>query len=179
MGLSSILTRSARVALVLLAGAASMMPAPRAFAAATDLSDQPMFVTNSVPPNMMLVLSVEWPTGVVAAYMSNYAESSRYLGYFDPERCYGYYTGNGATRQDKPVAPGASRDATVAAGEYFAPTGTGTGSYYHQCAGAFSGNYLNWAAMHALDEFRFAMTGGDRVVDTTTLTVVEKTSAHR
>ncbi len=140
-------------------------------AASTDLADMPMVAKGSVPPNMMLTLSVEWPTGTVAAYNDNtstvagqecpgrdggigvcYFESRTYLGYFDPTKCYTYDSTN----------------------NYFVPSSTGTGTYQHQCTSKWSGNFLNWATMHALDEFRYAMTGGDRYIDTSTLTVIEK-----
>jgi type IV pilus assembly protein PilY1 len=181
-------------ALVALQG---LFPAQQAIAALTNLTDQPLFVTNSVPPNLMLVLSVEWPTGVVAAYNDNantttgytcpgrsnsmgvcYFEARRYLGYFDPERCYSYYQSNGGTLNNKPDVPSTKttgRNAAVVAQEYFRPTGSGSGTYSHLCDGkSFSGNYLNWATMHSIDEFRFAMTGGDRFIDTTSKTVIEK-----
>lgn len=196
MGTRILLTRLVGKVCYGIAALPALLLVSPVLAGLTDLSDQPMFVTNNVPPNMMLVLSVEWPTGVVAAYNDNsssmsglecpgrsnngtqgycYFESRRYLGYFDPERCYGYYKSNGATLQNTPVDPGAAgRTAADAATEYFRPTAEGSGTYLHKCAGAFSGNFLNWAAMHSLDEFRFAMTGGDRIIDTTTLTVVEK-----
>lgn len=154
----------------LLARLALLVLCSPAASAGISIADQPLFTTNNVPPNMMLALSVEWPTGVVAAYSgaSDYSASNRYLGYFDPERCYGYYQASGATRNDTPAN---SRTAANLASEYFKPTGTATN---RACSGAFSGNFLNWAAMHAIDAFRFAMTGGDRVIDTTTTTVVEK-----
>src|SRR5690606_12660937 len=41
---------------------------PMAQAAETDLSDQPARTTLSVPANVLLALSVEWPTGNVQAY---------------------------------------------------------------------------------------------------------------
>jgi len=146
-------------------------------AAETKLADAPVETSSqNIAPNMMLALSVEWPTGVVAAYKTAYSDSERYLGYFDPERCYSYYYGRGASVYKTPDQPSASgtRGPTRAATEYFAPSGSGSGTNKHTCSGAFSGNYLNWAAMHALDGFRFAMTGGDRVIDETALTVVEK-----
>src|SRR5690606_25632728 len=42
------------------------------------------------------------------------------------------------------------------------------------CSGKWSGNFLNWATLTAIDPFRWAMTGGRRVVDTPTETIVEK-----
>jgi type IV pilus assembly protein PilY1 len=158
-----------------------LFPAQQAVAALTNLTDQPLFVTNSVPPNVLFTLSVEYPTGVTAAYQSStYSESTRYLGYFDPERCYGYYQSSGATRADKPTAPvttATGRNAAAAALEYFKPVGSGSGTGNHQCSGSsagFSGNYLNWATMHSLDEFRFAMTGGSRQFESSTVTILEK-----
>jgi len=155
-------------------------PQQQAYAAATSIADQPLFVTNNVPPNMMLALSVEWPTGVVAAYKgaSDYSAANRYLGYFDPEHCYTYYKSTGGTSYNTPDAPGGgtpTRNAAAAATEFFVGTTAGSGTNSRECGGSeFSGNFLNWAAMHAIDTFRFAMTGGDRVIDTTSLTVVEK-----
>lgn len=131
--------------------------------AALPISDLPFTVINTAPTNMMLTPSVEWPTGVVAAYRDEasnepgyecpgrdggigvcYFESRTYLGYFDPAKCYSYDSDN----------------------EYFVPIRT--------CAGNWSGNYLNWATMHAIDAFRWVLTGGDRYIDTADLTVLEK-----
>ncbi|MEO8411701.1 MAG: hypothetical protein ABI478_14130, partial [Propionivibrio sp.] len=164
--------KSARWLLVALQ---TIWPLQNAVAAPTAIADQPIFVTNNVPPNMMLALSVEWPTAVVGAYKTAYVATSRYVGYFDPTFCYKYYKSDGATVYNTPDVPlTGTRDAVAAAHEYFRPTAkTTTGTY--QCDGtAFSGNFLNWATAHALDGFRFAMTGGDRVIDTATKTVVEK-----
>jgi type IV pilus assembly protein PilY1 len=128
-----------------------------------DLADKPLFSTNNVPGNLMLTLSVEWPTASTPAYLSTvaYANSSKYLGYFDPAKCYRYV-----------------QNTTDAAQSYFAPqaavSGSGTcvsTSATHQ----WSGNYLNWAAMQSLDIFRWALTGGDRMVDSATETILEKT----
>ena len=168
--------RNLKPALWLMVALQAFLPSQNAVAAATTIDNQPIFVTNNVPPNMMLALSVEWPTGVVGAYRSNYVEATRYVGYFDPTFCYSYYKNNGTTVDNTPVTPLTSgRTAAAAAQEYFRPVALGTGASLHQCGGtAFSGNFLNWATAHALDGFRFAMTGGDRVIDTSTMTVVEK-----
>lgn len=138
-------------------------------AAALSISDEPVTASLKVPPNLMFTLSVEWPTGVVAAYNDNastetgatcpgrdggigvcYFSDRNYLGYFDPMVCYSYDSTN----------------------KYFYPSANATSS--HSCTNKWSGNYLNWASMHALDEFRFALTGGDRITDTATDTVIEK-----
>jgi len=139
------------------------------------LADVPLLATSQVPPNVMLTLSVEWPTGVVAAYNDNrnttpgfqcpgrdsgagicYFTDRSYLGYFDPAKCYAYDTAAG----------------------YFVPRSVvKAGGSCNGAGGRWSGNYLNWASAHALDEFRYAMTGGDRFIDTPTNTVIEK-SVH-
>ncbi len=125
------------------------------FAGAATLSDTPLVLKGSVPPNVLFALSVEFPTALVAAYQgtNDYTVGSEYLGYFDPKKCYAY-------------------DATNA---WFAPLGAATGTTQHVCSGQWSGNFLNWASMAGLDEFRYAMTGGNRYVDTGTSTVLERT----
>ncbi len=174
--ISAYLPRRAKPALTLLLALSAACPVQNTLAAATAIADQPIFVTNNVPPNMMLALSVEWPTGVVGAYRSAYVEATRYVGYFDPTFCYSYYSANGATVSNTPATPLAgTRTADAAAEEYFRPVALAIGTSLHQCNGSsFSGNFLNWATAHALDGFRFTMTGGDRVIDNATTTVVEK-----
>jgi type IV pilus assembly protein PilY1 len=143
----------------------------------TVLSDIPTYSANNVPANLMLAMSVEWPTGVVAAYTDGsiplvytdargnvqtiacaglvagrgicYFPSMNYLGYFDYDKCYDYDRSN----------------------KYFVPVGTSTA---HNCTGHWSGNMLNWATMTKLDEFRKVLTGGYRSTDTTSLTVLER-----
>jgi type IV pilus assembly protein PilY1 len=115
------------------------------------LSDIPLSLKGGVPPNVMFALSTEFPTAITAAYQgaSDYSASNEYVGYFDPDKCYSYSSANG----------------------YFSPIG---GSSNHACS-TWSGNFLNWATMTGLDEFRYAMTGGQRVLDTAALTVLERT----
>ena len=168
-------------------------PLGTASAATTLLADAPIFATKKVPPNLMLDLSVEWPTGVVAAYNDNpdttpgfecggrdggtvnsatngfgvcYFENRTYLGNFDPKKCY-EYVGNKGSGTSPPEAPSSSKG-------YFSPVEFGTGPNGTQCSGKWSGNYLNWATMQAIDTFRWNLTGGDRVVDTPSKTIVEK-----
>ncbi|GGA08469.1 pilus assembly protein [Dyella caseinilytica] len=115
----------------------------QAHAAQTSLSDTPVYSTSNVPANLMLALSVEYPTGTVGAYTNatGYSSSSTYLGYFDPAKCYSYNNNTGAG--------------------YFVPANT-SGPV---CNGYWSGNMLNWALMTSLDEFRQALTGGNRLLD--------------
>lgn len=58
--------------------------------AATPLADSPMFSTNTVPGNVALALSVEFPTALGSAYTDAYDINSKYVGYFDSEKCYTY-----------------------------------------------------------------------------------------
>lgn len=128
-----------------------------ALAGATTLSDTPVYSTSNVPANLMLALSVEYPTGTVAAYKgsSDYSKSTTYLGYFDPAKCYDYNSNTGAG--------------------YFTPVSGVTGPV---CTGHWSGNMLNWALMTSLDEFRQALTGGNRSVDTTSTTVLKRSNLN-
>src|SRR4051812_36452787 len=125
------------------------------------LADSPLSLKGSVPPNVLFTPSVEWPTAVVYAYKhagandttpaTNYASTTEYLGFWDPNKCYDYDTTNG----------------------WFFPTGYAASRI---CDGTkWSGNFMNWLSATATDIFRYAMTGGNRVQDTATLTVLEVT----
>ena len=124
--------------------------------AETALADQPVFSATGVPGNLVLALSVEFPTAVTAADRSTtYSSSTKYLGYFDPLKCYTYQYNDGTN------------------GSYFYPNGSASTSDY-SCSGKWAGNFMNWATMQAVDPFRWALTGGYRAVDTTTTTILEK-----
>ena len=115
-----------------------------AHAATTPLADQPL-LTSQVASNVMLDLSVEFPTALTLAHGGNFAGSATsaskpYLGYFDPGKCYTY--GNG----------------------YFSPFKKANAD--RTCGGdSWSGHLLNWATMQAIDTFRWALTGGNRSTD--------------
>lgn len=119
---------------------------------AASLAEVPLSLRGSVPPNVVFSISVEYPTANTAAYQgaSDYTQAGNYLGLFDKDKCYDYDSGNG----------------------YFVPVSSST---THECAGHWSGNFLNWVSMTGLDAFRYAMTGGNRAIDTPTLTVLERT----
>lgn len=135
---------------------------PVAWAVDTQLANSPIPSSQEgVPANVMMALSVEFPTahshanfssgayGVTALPASSSADpyfepTRRYLGYFDPAKCYKY--------------SGSSSDG------YFYPSGSLTGTNY-TCSKEWSGSYMNWATMHVIDLFRWAMTGGARDVD--------------
>ncbi|MCA0187793.1 MAG: M55 family metallopeptidase, partial [Proteobacteria bacterium] len=115
-----------------------------ALSAHTPLADQPLIVSD-VPPNVMLALSVEFPTAITRAHQGNTFDTSgrtEYLGYFDPRKCYVY---------EDPV---------------FVPSGALTSADKgFACSGTWSGNFMNWATMQGVDTFRWVLTGGNRVVD--------------
>jgi len=126
------------------------------------LQDVPLYLLSRADPNVLLNMSVETPMGG-AAYTDNvgvptgcagrvdvgghsvgacYLPAYEYIGYFNPRKCYSY------------------------ASTQFNPTGSAAGLPNHTCSGAWSGNFLNWMSMTAIDMFIMTMTGGNRIVDT-------------
>ena len=134
-------------------------------AATTPLADQPILVAD-VPANVLLTMSVEFPTAMNRAFKGGFdgTATAPYLGYFDPYKCYEYVGGTDG---------------------YFRPISK-TGSNY-TCSGAWSGHFLNWATMQGADIFRWALTGGNRSTDTprtfsdggAALTILERAYAAR
>lgn len=127
--------------------------------ATVPLADQPVFTNMGVPGNLALALSVEFPTAISVAHISNTYEPARtqpYLGYFDPAKCYRYV-----------------RNASDESRSHFAPAGAATNRL---CTGSgqWSGNFLNWATMQTIDPFRWVLTGGYRSIDETGITLLEK-----
>lgn len=123
--------------------------------AAIPLADQPILSAVSVPGNLALALSVEFPTAISVAHPNRtYSADNTYIGYFDPAKCYSYRYTDGTSTDN-----------------YFYPDGAATN---RTCSNKWSGNYLNWATMQTIDPFRWALTGGYRVIDTSSLTVLEK-----
>jgi len=124
------------------------------------IAQSPLFLTTSVDPNVLFNMSVETPMGG-AAYNDQpntttgctgrindggtvgicYFPAQKYLGYYDPNKCYGYSSSNG----------------------FFKPVSAANAD--HSCSGQFSGNFMNWASMTAMDMFVWTMTGGNRVDD--------------
>jgi type IV pilus assembly protein PilY1 len=123
-----------------------------------DISQKPLLLGGgSVPGNLALVPSVEWPTILSMANLGNYSTATKFTGYFDSEKCYQY--SHDATNTDR-------RDS------HFYPVSITT---TRNCSGnLWSGNYLNWAATQTIDPFRSALTGGYRIRDTNTETWLEK-----
>jgi len=154
--MNSPFSRSVAVSLTLLLGLVSMAPTR----AQTLLADKPIAAGADVPGNLALTLSVEFPTAISIANVGDYADSTQYLGYFDPLKCYLY-----------------NYNSTTPSSSYFSPNGAGAGGNGHDChgtAGQWSGNFMNWATMQTIDPFRWALTGGFRSVDNATQTILEK-----
>ena len=122
------------------------------------LSSEPLYARGfRAKPTLTLALSVEFPT-VGAAYVNGadrsndpyYKQATTYVGYFDPNGCYSY---NDTSK-------------------HFVLDATTT---THKCNGTkFSGNFMNWAATSAIDILRYGLTGGDRIDDTITKTVLQR-----
>jgi type IV pilus assembly protein PilY1 len=152
------------------------------------LSADPLYAAaNGDKPAMALALSVEYPT-VGAQYVdipntqtdssyTNYdsALPDGYLGYYDAESCYVY----NKTPTETPVSPQTVDDfkrfdrigsaIALSTPDPLMPTRT-----TRMCTNAFSGNFLNWASSSAIDMLRLALTGGDRYIDTTSLTILQR-----
>lgn len=159
---------------------------------ASDFTLVPPLISNSTDPFVLISLSVELTqqaeafTGAEQVYEGGtvcpgrrsgvsvcYTRDEEYIGYFDANKCYEYVTSFGsvltggmpnygsANIRQLETGPDLSTNRTT---DYFRPVGAAT---VHECSGnQFSGNFMNWATMTALDEFRYAMTGGARLVDT-------------
>lgn len=130
-------------------------------AAYASISQTPLFLVTSVNPNVLFNMSVETPMGG-AAYNDQpnadtgctgrvndggtvgicYFPAQEYLGYYDPNKCYTYNSSIGFFRPASNVL-----------------------NTNHECSGEYSGNFMNWASMTAMDMFVWTMTGGNRVDD--------------
>ncbi len=158
MNIKQLATRALAVALIVIGMVSSAVPTSQPL---VDLNIGPVAV-NVQAVNVALALSVEFPT-VGAAYRNGqYNHATEYLGYWDPKGCYDY----------KDTAIGAPL-----AGEYFYRTGNvDTDGYCNTTASgtlnSYSGNALNYVATSSIDLLRYALTGGDRVGDTTTFTIL-------
>ena len=162
-------------------------PAGAALDPGVPLSDSPLFSAAQVPANLLLELSVEYPTALSIANSQAFNPSAiTYLGYFDPNLCYTYVYSN--TSLDGAQTIGLNTNAATAttasyylenanqndSGDYFKPAslaGAPLGSTAGQCDGkTWSGAFMNWAAMQTIDPFRWALTGGYRSYDVATPT---------
>ncbi|WP_454773984.1 pilus assembly protein [Janthinobacterium tructae] len=116
-----------------------------------------------VPPNLLLNLSLTH-AAAAAAHGGDYAPQREYAGYFHARMCYSYpyRSKDGVMLPDLRVATA-----------YFSVLKRADA--LHGCGGdSFSGNFLNWASASMLDIVRYALTGGDRVVDEVRKTVLQR-----
>lgn len=145
---------------------------PAGALAASDISQVPLFLTQSVPPIAVIDMPKDQSLFMKAyndysdlnsdgTVETTYDDSITYSGYFDSGVCYGYSSGM--------FIPQALAD-----------TSSGNG---HYCDGShWSGNFLNWVTMSRMDIVRLILYGGKRITDTSTETVLERaylpTDAH-
>ena len=116
-----------------------------------------------VPPNLLLNLSLTH-AAAAAAHGGDYAPQREYAGYFHARMCYSYpyRSKDGVMLPDLRVATA-----------YFSVLKPADA--LHGCGGdSFSGNFLNWASASMLDIVRYALTGGDRVIDEVRKTVLQR-----
>jgi type IV pilus assembly protein PilY1 len=165
------------------------------------LSSDPLYTPSAVDkPVLALALSVEYPT-VGAQYVDpdnngtsddpTYSPTNEYLGYYDAESCYTYdNAGTGApsgqtsdykrfVRRGKAIALATPDTANPLKTTRMCWNGTKSytkddGTFSTTTNDGFSGNFLNWASNSAIDMLRLALTGGDRVVDTASLTILQR-----
>lgn len=133
------------------------------------LAPEPLYAKGTRDkPTLTLALSVEFPT-VGAQYVNtpgattdaSYTQATTYLGYFDADSCYDYVD-----------TPAAVAGYSVSDLKRFDRRGAATN---HGCGGTgFSGNFMNWATSSAIDVLRLGLTGGDRIVDTEDITVLQR-----
>ncbi len=130
-------------------------------AAPLNMSQTPLFLTDSVAPLTMLVVSRDQKlyfeeyndtTDVDGdgAIELRFKPSINYFGYFDSYKCYAYDGTN----------------------QYFYPTSV---TATKKCSGSWSGNFLNYVTTARLDALRKVLYGGYRSTDTTTQTVLQRT----
>jgi type IV pilus assembly protein PilY1 len=136
-------------------------PLASAYAA---LSQQPLFLTSSVPPLVMLTMDrshkLYYEAYNDAGDLNNdgiidvgYKPSIDYFGYFDSHRCYDYNTSTGVFEP---------KDATL-------------NKKCSSVAGDWSGDFLNYLTTARIDALRKVLYGGFRSVDTTTSTILKRT----
>ncbi len=147
----------------------SCLYAQHSFSATVPLSDVPVYLTQALPPMVMLNISRDHQLFFKAyndysilnpsdgVRETTYTHSIDYYGYFDSYKCYSY--------DGTKFNPAANVDATK------------------YCGGTtWSGNFLNWVSMSRLDVLRKVLYGGKRSTDTATATVLERaplpTDAH-
>ncbi len=133
---------------VAIIGQSAVAPPPT-----VSLAAEPLYARGArAKPTLSLALSVEFPTVGAQYRNATYVVTDTYIGYFDSESCYTYNDTATVRRFDRSAA-----------------------ATNHTCGGAgFSGNFMNWATGSAIDVLRYGLTGGDRVLDTASETVLQR-----
>jgi type IV pilus assembly protein PilY1 len=161
-------------------------PAPAA-SKGVPLADNPLFSSAQVPANVLLELSVEYPTALSIANSQGFDPVHNvYVGYFDPNLCYKYVYSNKSLDGTQTITTNQNPSSTEVnyyteinvnqndSEDYFKPAaiaGAAGSSTAGQCDGTkWSGAFLNWAGMQTIDPFRWALTGGYRSYDVSTAT---------
>lgn len=141
---------------------------------AVNLSADPLYAAATADkPTIALALSVEFPTvGALYVQTPNTATDNSYsiagpngygyIGYYDTESCYVYNNSPAET----PVSPQTTSDY-----KRFDRIGPANN---RKCADAFSGNFLNWVSSSSVDILRLSLSGGDRFVDTASMTILQR-----
>ena len=147
------------------------------------LPDVPLYFGSAYAhPNLLIDLSIDL-SSVRAAYRNadDYSRAVTYLGYFNSKKCYQ----NGGVKQFALVRENGEITSDVQGGltKFGSWSDLQSGYFYaikdadsnFECGGdAFSGNFMNWASTSNLDILRLAFTGGDRVVDSASQTVLQR-----
>lgn len=152
-------------AVVVLAAIVALVVPLRAALGDYDIAQEPLYTKVAQPPLMMMVMSRDEQlfNKAYSDYSdldddgildTTYLDTFEYGGYFDSKLCY-TSTGTGASGVFKAAAKA-------------------TGTNEHTCSGQWSGNFLNWVTMSRLDVMRSVLYGGQRQIDTTTKTVIER-----
>ncbi|ABD70379.1 putative type-4 fimbrial biogenesis pily1-related signal peptide protein [Rhodoferax ferrireducens T118] len=120
------------------------------------LPAEPLYMNGAkTKGNLTLALSVEFPT-VGQTYRDDFDSTKEYVGYFDPKACYRAVLSSGSL------------------GNYF-DWQTNKGTFSATCPSSqFDGNFMNWATSSAIDIMRYGLTGGNRTIDDSNTTVVDR-----
>ncbi|OQW79567.1 MAG: hypothetical protein BVN35_01650 [Proteobacteria bacterium ST_bin11] len=132
------------------------------FNVSAGISQQPLFLTSSVPPIVMLTMGRDHKMyyeayndasdlngdGVIDV---GYKPAIDYYGYFDSKRCYDYN-----------------------ASGYFEPKDSAINKKCSGVAGDWSGDFLNYLTTARIDALRKVLYGGFRGEDTTTQTLLKR-----
>jgi len=137
-----------------------LLPWP-AISGMTEYCSVPPFLSNTVPPNILIVLDNSGSMNFQAyeaPYNPAQFTSGQYYGLFDATKYYQYTNTN--TGRWEPVADVTTTDPIPATGPQ------GTPSTTHPIA---SGNFLNWATMSRLSVAKKLLTGGKTNLGSTDL----------